>query len=266
MIQLMCCIKKDILELTRQKRTFLFNGLLASVTIMVLGSTLGFPFLIELLTKRVPDVVADGSQLQQVMVKLFPQTTRENMGIWSSDVVIIFTIVISMLCGNVLRKEVETGKWIMVLASGYSPWKLLISKILVYGIYLSVLIMLGYNIYYSVGSYVLIDNFTRVVAVGNSIVLAIAVFFITTWSITLSVIYKNSIMAILTVIITVLVAPDIFSLFSFGRFLPTYLLTFVYLSLERFNELAIPFILLLLLQIGGLYIAVKKIDQIKITR
>ena len=80
-MQIICCIKKDLLEVIRNKCTLLFNGLLIAVTVMVLGTTLAFPSLIDLLVEKAPDMVADGSQIQQVMAKLFPQTTKENMGI-----------------------------------------------------------------------------------------------------------------------------------------------------------------------------------------
>ena len=87
-MQIICCIKKDLLEVIRNKCTLLFNGLLIAVTVMVLGTTLAFPSLIDLLVEKAPDMVADGSQIQQVMAKLFPQTTKENMGIWASDIII----------------------------------------------------------------------------------------------------------------------------------------------------------------------------------
>ena len=79
MTQITCCIKKDLLEIIRNRRTLLFNSLLIAITVMVLGTTLAFPSLIDLLVEQAPDMVADGSQIQQVMAKLFPQTVKENM-------------------------------------------------------------------------------------------------------------------------------------------------------------------------------------------
>lgn len=75
------CVKKGLREITRKKRTVVFNVLIFAVSIMVLGTTLAYPSLIEALTKKAPNVIEDGSQILQVMQKLFPQTTRENMGI-----------------------------------------------------------------------------------------------------------------------------------------------------------------------------------------
>lgn len=42
-MQIISCIKKDILEVIRNKRTLFFNGLLIAITMMVLGTTLAFP-------------------------------------------------------------------------------------------------------------------------------------------------------------------------------------------------------------------------------
>ena len=57
-------------------------------------------------------------------------------------------------------------------------------------------------------------------------------------------------MAVITMVITVLAAPDILTMFSFGKLFPTYLLTFVYNSSNAFAELIIPCITLILLQFG----------------
>lgn len=105
------CAKKDLREITRKKRTVIFNVLILAVSVMVLGTTLAYPSLIGALVKKAPNIIADGSQILQVMQKLFPQTTRENMGIWSSDVVIFSTIAISLICCNLIPEEIKAGKW-----------------------------------------------------------------------------------------------------------------------------------------------------------
>ena len=70
MTPMICCIKKDLLEFIRNKRTLLFNGLLIATTAMVFGATLCFPSLIDLLVEKAPDMVADGSQPQHYLLKL----------------------------------------------------------------------------------------------------------------------------------------------------------------------------------------------------
>ena len=266
MKQIICCIKKDLLEVIRNRRALLFNGLLIAVTVMVLGTTLAFPSLIDLLVEKAPDMVADGSQIQQVMAKLFPQTVKENMGIWASDIIIFFTIAISLVCCNLLPSEIRSGKWILVMEAGYSHWQMLFSKMLVYGSCTAFPVFVGYNLYYALCRIFILDNYSLAIALGNSVVIAVSVFFITTLSITLSVIYKNHIMAVITMVITVLAAPDILTMLSFGKLFPTYLLTFVYNSSNAFAELIIPCITLIVLQFGLCYIAITKFNKIEIGR
>jgi hypothetical protein len=266
MTQITCCIKKDFLEIIRNRRTLLFNSLLIAITVMVLGTTLAFPSLIDLLVEKAPDMVADGSQIQQVMAKLFPQTVKENMGIWASDIIIFFTIAISLVCCNLLPSEIRSGKWILVMEAGYSHWQMLFSKMLVYGSCTAFPVFVGYNLYYALCGIFISDNYSSAIALGNSVVVAAAVFFITTLSITLSVIYKNHIIAVITMVITVLAAPDILTMFSFGKLFPTYLLTFVYNSSDTFAELIIPCISLIVLQLSLYYIAITRFDKIEIAR
>ena len=266
MMKIIYCIKKDLLEVVRNKRTLLFNGLLIAVTIMVLGTTLAFPSLIDLLVEKASDLVSDGSQIQQVMTKLFPQTTKENMGIWASDIIIFFTIAISLVCCNLLPSEIRSGKWVLVMEAGYSYWQMLFSKMLVYGGCTALPVFIGYNIYYALSGFLISDNYAASIAFGNSIVMAVAVFFITTLSISLSVIYKNHIMAVMTMMVTVLAAPDTLTIFSFGKLFPTHLLTFIYNSSSNFADLIIPCITLMVLQFGLCYVAIKKFDKIEIAR
>ena len=266
MTQIICCIKKDLLEVIRNRRALLFNGLLIAITVMVLGTTLAFPSLIDLLVEKAPDMVADGSQIQQIMAKLFPQTVKENMGIWASDIIIFFTIAISLVCCNLLPSEIRSGKWILVMEAGYSHWQMLFSKMLVYGSCTAFPVFVGYNLYYALCGIFVSANYSSAIALGNSVVIAVSVFFITTLSITLSVIYKNHIMAVITMVITVLAAPDILTMFSFGKLFPTYLLTFVYNSSNAFAELIIPCITLIILQFGLCYIAITKFNEIEIGR
>ena len=137
---------------------------------------------------------------------------------------------------------------------------------LIYGICTALPSFIGYNLYYALSSLLITDNYVSLIALGNSIVLAISVFFITTISIALSVICKNQISAVITVVMFVLAAPDILSLFSFGRFFPTYFLTFLYNSASNFQELLIPCVVLLAVQMALWRISLKKLEQIEIAR
>ena len=152
------------------------------------------------------------------------------------------------------------------MEAGYSHWQMLFSKMFVYGSCASLPVFVGYNLYYALCRIFILDNYSSAIALGNSVVIAVSVFFITTLSITLSVIYKNHIMAVITMVITVLAAPDILTMFSFGKLFPTYLLTFVYNSSDSFADLIIPCITLIILQFGLCYIAITKFNEIEIAR
>ena len=81
MNQIICCLKKDIIEIIRNKRIVMFNFLLFGISAMVLITTLIFPDLISILVEKAPDIMSDGTQIEVLMQKLFPQFLKENMGI-----------------------------------------------------------------------------------------------------------------------------------------------------------------------------------------
>ena len=73
-------------------------------------------------------------------------------------------------------------------------------------------------------------------------------------------------MASITIITTILAAPDILTMFSFGKIFPTHLLTFVYNSSDKWNELIIPFLGLAVMQCYCYRMVVKKSFNIEIAR
>ena len=117
-----------------------------------------------------------------------------------------------------------------------------------------------YNLYYMVAGMILTNNFRLLYAFANGTVLAYAIFSIVNLVISLSVICKNQIILFFTIISTVMAAPDIFTLFSFGKILPTYVLTFVYNSSCNWLSLIVPCISLLFIQIIIDLFAIKKIS------
>lgn len=81
-----------------------------------------------------------------------------------------------------------------------------------------------------------------------------------------SVLYKHSIVAALSVIIIVSTAPDILTMFSFGKWFPTFLLTFTYNTESNLTRVIIPTLIMLLI-IGALYIGVvNKCKSFELTR
>lgn len=266
MSQLICCLKKDIIEIIRNKRIAMFNFLLFGISAMVLITTLAFPDLISILVEKAPDVMSDGTQIEVLMQKLFPQSLKENMGIWSADVGIFFTIIIALVCCNIIPTEIKRGKWILIIKAGYCRQVLIASKILIYGIATAFPVFIMYNLYYGIAGLFLINNYSLNSVVVNSLVLSFAMFSISGLSISFSLICKNQLMASITIITTILAAPDILTLFSFGKIFPTHLLTFVYKSSDKWEELIIPFLGLIVLQYYCYRMAVKKSFNVEIAR
>lgn len=249
MNQLWCCMKKDSVEFIRKKRSAVFFLVLILISAMVLGSTIMFPVLADRLAHQPSGMAESGAQLQTVLVRLFPPTLKENMGIWSSDVGVFFTAVMLFMCVSLIRDEVREGKWILVLEAGYRPQILLASKILIYGLGASIPVFIMYNLYYVAGSMVLSNNFQQIHAAANGAALSYAVFSILNLVIALSVLCKNQAALVLSILAAVMAGPDMLSMFPFGKFFPTYVLTFVYRSSGSWPDLAVPALGLLFLQL-----------------
>lgn len=266
MSPILCCLKKDIFEIVRNKRIMIFNGLLIAISAMVLLTTILFPDLIGMLAEKAPDVMSDGTQIEQLMEKLFPQSLKENMGVWAADVGIFFTVIIALVCGYIIPIEIKDGKWILIVGAGYQREVLIGSKVVAYGMAVAVPTVLVYNLYYNVAGLFLTSNYPITTAIINSIILAFAMFSIAGLTILLSVIYKNPLLGVVTVITTVIAAPDILTMFSFGKYFPTYLLTFVYNSSDNWGELFIPTTILIVVEWFCYKMAVKRSLKIDIAR
>lgn len=263
MKQLWCCMKKDSIEFIRKKRGAAFSSVLILISAMVLISSVILPVLADQLARQVPDMTEGGEQLQAVLAKLFPPTMKENIGIWSSDVGVFFTPVVLFMCAPLLREERRTGKWILALEAGYRPQTLLVSKILIYGLGASIPVFIMYNLYYTVGSLVLSNNFRQIHAAANGSVLAYAVFSILNLVIALSVLCKNQASLVIAILAAVTAGPDVLAMFPFGKFLPTYVLTFAYRSSSSWQDLAIPALGLLFLQLLMDWLAVGSVKRFR---
>lgn len=178
--------------------------------------------------------------ITSTLATFFPSNLKSNMGVLASDIAIFYGIVVVLSTYNLIAKKINTGKWIFPLSVGYSPFILIISKGLAYGVGADFPSVVFYNLYYFVGNLYLSPDYLLTNAIMNSFVLGFAIFAIVYITIVLSSIYKQAIMSAATMLVTLVVAPDIFSLFSFGKYLPTYLLTYVYKTNNNIKELLIP--------------------------
>lgn len=254
----LCCCQKDLAEIRRGRRALLFSGLLLGVSLLVLASTLLFPSLLNLLVERAPNLVSDGSQLSGIITRLFPQTTRENLGIWASDAVIFFTLALCFLLSGLLPGEIRSGRWVFALQAGHRSRTLIAAKIVTYGGCTALPVFVFYLLYYNLARLLLADNFSLGPALLNALVLAFAVFSIASLTLSLSLLYHSRVWAAVTMAAVVLAAPDILTLFTFGKFFPTHLLTFVYTASTQVGELVVPVLTLVVLQVVLARLAIRK--------
>lgn len=266
MSPLLCCFKKDVVEFFRNKKNVLINGIIVATIAMVLGTTLLFPTLIEQVVERAPDLISDGSQIDNLMRKLFPQDVKGSMGIWSADAIIFLTIAITLICCNLIPEEIKSGKWILVIQAGYEQKVLLKSKILAYGLCTALPSWIGYFTYFQLSKLFLNDNYSLKVAICNATIFSMAVFSIVVLSVLLSLICRGYITAVITIITSVVAAPDVLTVFSFGRYFPTYILTFLYNSSDCYYQLIFPIFNLIVLIFLLYIVANKKIVKIDIAR
>ena len=264
--QLLCSIKKDFMEYMRTKKVVFFNFTLFFLCAIFFGLTNFFPSIIEILLESASNIISDTETIESTFSALFPSDLKANMGVLSSDMIIIYGIVVILSTYNLITKEIRTGKWIFPLSVGYTPFALIFSKGVVYGLGAAFPSFVLYNLYYLVGRMNLSCNYTLSSAVTNSFILSFAIFSIIYITIILATIYKKPIMSASTMIPFIAIAPDVFSMFSFGRYFPTNILTYLYQSKSNLGEIAFPIISLVILEILLTAIAAKKARSIEVTR
>ena len=103
-------------------------------------------------------------------------------------------------------------------------------------------------------------------AIVNSMILAFYIFSIVYITIILASIYKQAITAVITIIPLVAISPDIFALFSFGKFLPTHTLTYLYQSRNNVYEILIPTITTVVIAMILTFFAARKSSTIEVVR
>ena len=259
-------IKKDVKEYMRGKKNIYFSLTLLAIGAMVLLTTMFFPNLIAALAEKAPDMISDSGSLDAMMANLFPDDLKGSFGIWASDVGVFYSIVTVLMTHGLISNEIKTGKWIMPVASGYKKSELLLSKCIVYGGGAAFPVLVVSNLYYFVASAVLDNNIGFSVAFLNSLILSIAIAAITVFTILSSVLYKHSITAGLSIIVIVMVAPDVLTYFSFGKFMPTYLLTYVYSMSVNTIDLVVPLIEIIAIFAALFVFANHKVTTMEITR
>ncbi len=266
MKQLVNTIKKDLKEFVRSRKNILFLVILLALGLLVFGSTKIIPGLLSMLMSKSPEMVTDMIGLTNLIGTLFPEDVKASMGIFASDICILYTIVIALVCHGLLPKEIKNGVWIQPINAGYTRRVLVCGKGLVYSMGAALPAWVVYHLYYLLAMTQLEYNFSYGQCLLNGLVIAIVIYSVTNITILLSVVYKNSIWAAITVIGVVLVAPDLLTFLSFGKYFPTYLFTFVYTSGSNVVDLIVPIVLMVIVQLLILMAAMKKVEKVEIER
>lgn len=264
--QIICAIKKDIKEYLRNKKNILFSITLLLLCAMVFGATKFLPSLISTLIERASHMISNTSTISDTLATFFPENLKANMGVLASDIAIFYGIVAILSTYNLIVKEINEGKWIFPLSVGYKPSVLIISKGLIYGIGAALPSIIFYNLYFILGNMYLIPDYEFTTAAVNSLILGFAIFSVVYITIMLASMYKQTIMAAVTMMLFLIVAPDIFSLFTFGQYLPTHLLTFVYQTSNNTADLLIPFLFTIVIQVFLTFLASKKAADVEVSR
>lgn len=241
------CIKKDRLEFLRSFKSLICIIVLLSAGSMVLAATAALPALLEKVMSSA-SVFSEGSSLFEFMNKFFPSDLKSSMGIFSSDVGVFYGFIAIFFSYSTIPDDIHSGRIIIPLCCGHSLRSYVLSKEIVYSSLICIPVFVAYMLYYLAGSAILENNYAIETAIINGLVLSFSIFAITVITMALSMIFKNRFSVLALMIGIILVVPDALSFFTFGRFFPTYLLTYTYTSSSDYPSLVIP----LLLAIGAI--------------
>ena len=256
--ELSSCIRKDIKEAVRSGRLVVFGVMVLGIAVMIMGFTVIFSNIPEVLWQQLEGF--DISALEQLVSRLYPKVLSENLAIYAYYLGFMFSIVVVLMTNSLLPGERTEGKWILPMEHGYEKRDFLGSKVIVYGSIAAVSVFVGYLLYYMIAWTFMDRDMSFAQAFICAIVHAVNLFFIVTYTFLFSLMFKSPAIGAVSMIATILLVPDIMTYFSFGRYLPTYLLTFVYTSGDRYADLAVPFVLNVFILLV-LYIVVSKKEE-----
>ena len=197
---------------------------------------------------------------------LFPDDLKGSLKIFSSDVGVFYSIIVIFISSGLIPSEIKSGKWLLPLSCGYKPTALLTSKVIINSLFAGLPCFVIYMLYYFIGSQFLKCNFAIETVVFNAFSLAFSISAIVSISVLSSSIIKNKIITIISLITVVIGVPDVMSLFSFGKYLPTHLLTFAYNSSENFAELIVPVIFTIIIILSMYVVAINKVKKLHFDR
>ena len=262
--QMICAVKKDIKELLRTKKNLMYSGTLLFLSAFFLAATKFVPTLMYKLFESASHMITDVNDIEAMLGSFFPQNLKANMGVLASDIIIFYGFLSVFSTYNLVVKEIEEKKWIFPIGAGYKPYILNVSKGIVYGLGAALPCVVFYNIYNLVGRIYLKANYLFIDASKNSLVLMFSIFWIVYIAIIMTPIFKRTLMSVMTMLTVIVVAPDVFAIFEFGKYLPTHLLTYLYRARTEIEELVIPSIITVLMAVVLTIVSSKKVKNINV--
>jgi len=254
-----CCIKKDIKETLRTGKAILFAALALGIGLMIMGFTLLFTDIPDYLAYELPGF--DIESLESMMITLYPRRVAGSLGVFSYYIGIFYSLIIVLVCNNIIPKERKNGKWILPREQGYKGRDFITSKCIVYGSLAGISVFITYMLYYFVASI----SFERDMTFGNALFLAILhglnMFFILDFTFLFATWFKSGVLAAISMIGTVMFIPDIMNFLPIGKYLPTYLLTFVYDARSDYSTVIGPFFINLIIFLATYVFAVDRLER-----
>lgn len=233
------CANKDRLEYIRSRKNIICLLVLVCCAAMVLLSTAYMPLLLSRAVE-VTNIMSPDMSIPAFMEKFFPHDMKRSLGIFSSDIGIFYSLAVIFMTFSLLPTEISTGRMILPLCAGYSKNVLFLSKQLVYSLLCAFPVFPVYMLYYFIGTGFLELNYPFGSVLTNALIWVFTEFSIVYLTIALSVIYKHRFLSLVTMAAGIMVLPDMLSFFSFGKVLPTHILTYLYLSDRNIGSLTIP--------------------------
>jgi len=117
-------VKKDIREVWRTKR-FLLYALIALAMVLFTYMILG---IMQIVVNHAEFSGSAGLHAQA----MFAMTVDNATGFFMTFMMAYFLIAVVIFTRNIISKEIAENKWTLPLQAGIKPWKLILSKILVY--------------------------------------------------------------------------------------------------------------------------------------
>jgi len=243
------CMKKDLLEYLRTKKLLITISFLVIFGMFVLLASAVFPDVFEELMQYA-DFLADNITLQSFIDAFFPRTVSGSLGVYASDISMFYSLMILFMTFNLFPADIRSGRMILPLCSGHHRNQMLIAKEIVYSILFALPIWGCIIVFYAIARSILIVDFSWADAFCLAFVCAFNALLISSMTITMSVVFKKKIITLVTVILSVVVAPDMIPFFSFGKYLPEYTIYYAKNALTSFQSVLIPYAITIIFVLG----------------